>query len=77
MKKYLTTLITEKGKSLDDSINIEGHFGLTYGILVDFINEMKEYHDMIRKTLGKIDFLNGDIFHYLEHLAMGMIAATK
>ena len=73
MKKYLITLITEKGKSVDTELNIEGHFGLTYGMLIDFIAEAKEYHKTIKDTLVKIDFLNGDIFHYLQHLANGMI----
>jgi len=77
MKKYLTTLIEEKGKSLDDTINLEGHFGLTYEMLVDFICEAKQYHHQIRTTLVKIDFMNGDVFHYLNHLAAGMVEAVR
>ena len=77
MKKYLKTLIEEKGKSLDHTINIEGHFGLTYGMLVDFIEEMPVYHEEIKTTLIKIDFYNGDVFHYLQHLAVGMIEASN
>ena len=44
MKNYLTDLIEEKGKSLDAEIELEGHFGLTYEMLVDFISQAKEYH---------------------------------
>ena len=73
MRNYLNKLITEKGKSLDYEINIEGHFGLTYQMLVDFICEAKDYHAQIRKMLVRIDFANGDVFHYLDHLANGMI----
>lgn len=29
MKKYLITLIEEKGNSIESEINIDGHFGLT------------------------------------------------
>jgi len=76
MKAYLTKLIEEKGKSLDAEIEIEGHYGLTYEMLVDFISSIPEYHETIRKTLVKIDFLNGDVFHYLKHLAKGMLAST-
>jgi hypothetical protein len=58
-KTYLTTLIEEKGTDLHDEIGLDGHIGLTWAMLVDF----------------KIDFLNGDVFHYLRHLAEGMVAA--
>ncbi len=73
MRNYLTNLITEKGYSLDSTINLDGHFGLTYEMLVDFICEAKQYHHQIRTTLVKIDFANGDVFHYLDHLAAGMV----
>ena len=77
MKNYLTTLIEEKGKSLDSTINLDGHFGLTYGMLVDFIESMEMYHEQIKTTLVKIDFMNGDIFDYLNHLAAGMVESVK
>ena len=73
MKKYLTNLIEEKGKSLEDEIQLEGHFGLTYQMLIDFIVEAEDYHNQIRTMLVKIDFHNGDVFHYLNHLAKGMV----
>lgn len=73
MKNYLINLIEEKGQSLDSEIQIEGHFGLTYGMLVDFICEAKQYHGQIKNTLVAIDFKNGDVFHYLNHLANGMV----
>ena len=76
MRKYLTNLITEKGSSLDATINLDGHFGLTYGMLVDFICDAKDYHKQIRTTLVRIDFKNGDVFHYLDHLAAGMVKSV-
>lgn len=75
MKRYLKTLIEEKGRDLDDEIKLNGHIGLTYGMLVDYIHEAKEYHKTIRKTLVMIDFGNGDVFHYLDYLAEGMVEA--
>jgi hypothetical protein len=75
MKTYLTNLITEKGHSIDDHINLEGHFGLTWAMLIDFIEQTPEYHKSIRTMLVKIDFRNGDVFHYLTHLAKGMVEA--
>lgn len=73
MRTYLNNLITEKGKDLDSTINLDGHFGLTYQMLVDFICDAKDYHSQIRTTLVKIDFKNGDVFHYLDYLAAGMV----
>jgi hypothetical protein len=73
MRTYLKNLITEKGKELDQEIELEGHIGLTYEMLIDFIVQMPEYHDQIRKTLVMIDFKNGDVFHYLNFLAEGMV----
>jgi hypothetical protein len=73
MRTYLNNLITEKGTSLDSTINLDGHFGLTYEMLVDFICDAKDYHSQIKTTLTKIDFMNGDVFHYLNHLAEGMV----
>lgn len=78
MRAYLTNLITEKGRELDDEIQIEGHIGLTWEMLIDFIcqPELSGHHKAIRDTLVKIDFLNGDVLHYLTHLAKGMVAAV-
>ena len=73
MRTYLTNLITEKGRSLESEIELDGHVGLTYQMLVDFICEAREYHSQIRSMLVRIDFANGDVFHYLNHLAEGMV----
>ncbi len=73
MKTYLQTLIQEKGSELDQEINIEGHYGITYEDLINFIDGMKDYHQEIKNTLVKIDFHNGDVFHYLDFLAKGMV----
>ena len=75
MRNYLENLITEKGVSLETEIEIDGHIGLTYQMLVDYIVEMKPYHKEIRKTLVMIDFKNGDVFHYLDYLTKGMLKA--
>ena len=76
MKKYLVTLIEEKGKSIETTFEIKGHFGLTYEMLIDYIDQdAPAYHAQIKDTLVKIDFANGDVFHYLTFLAEGMIKA--
>lgn len=75
MKNYLKKLIEEKGCSVEDTIDLDGHIGLTWAMLIDFIAQMPETHQAIRTTLVKIDFKNGDVFHYLTHLAKGMVAS--
>lgn len=77
MTEYLTALITEKGHSVEDEIKIEGQFGLTWQHLIEFIETQPSYHSDIKSTLCRIDFVYGDVFHYLTHLANGMIAATQ
>ena len=75
MKNYLENLITEKGKDLEDEvITSDNHFGITFEVLIEYIVAAKQYHKQIRMTLVKIDFKNGDVFHYLKYLANGMIA---
>ncbi|UXQ88772.1 hypothetical protein [Tenacibaculum phage Larrie] len=44
-------------------------------MLVDFIAENEEFHDQIKTTLLTIDLTNGDVFHYLNFLAEGMVKA--
>jgi hypothetical protein len=73
MRNYITTLIEEKGKSIYDEIPLDGHIGLTWEHLIEFIDRCPEYHQQIRRTLVLIDFKNGDIFDYLVHLANGMV----
>lgn len=75
IQKYLSTLIEEKGASVDDVIHIDGHFGMSWSMLIDFIENMPEHHAAIRKALVTIDFKSGDIFYYLRHLACGMVDA--
>lgn len=76
MKTYLTTLITEKGKQMCQTIPVEGHIGVTYEMLVDFVAECNEQHAFIKDTIVKIDFNNGDVFHFLHHLAECMCKAV-
>lgn len=70
---YLDTLITEKGRETEDEINLPGHFGLTYDHLIDFVESADRTTQIKIKTmLTSIDFKNGDVFHFLNHLAKGM-----
>jgi hypothetical protein len=71
---YLTALITEKGRSTDDGIVREGHFGLTWQNLIEFCEAISpQDRKKIINTCTKIDFMNGDVFHFLNYLVDGMI----
>ena len=74
MKTYLTNLLTEKGIDITDDMPVDGHFGLTYEMQIDFICSMPQpMQQQIRKNFVKIDFLNGDIFHFWNHMTTGML----
>lgn len=74
MRRYLVDLIVEKGRDLDSEIGLDGHIGLTWEMLVDFICGCDSAtQGQIRNMLVRIDFKNGDVFHYLAFLANGMV----
>jgi len=80
--KYLKTFFEEKGIDREERFTVEGveHpvFGkheMPYGVVIDTImqapkDEQKKIADMIRR----IDFQNGDVKHYLRHLAKAIAA---
>ena len=72
-KSYILKISSEKKENIT-SKNSKGEV-VTYEMLIDYINEATQYHNQIKTTLVKIDFLNGDIFHYLDYLAAGMVEA--
>jgi hypothetical protein len=48
---------------------------LTWADFVNFIGVVSEPHEATRSPLAKIDFMTGDVFYYLTHLANGMLSA--
>lgn len=76
MATYLTALISEKGRSVDAALPLEGHINLSYRNLIEFIDQVTPaIQKQVRDTLVMIDFKNGDVFHYLDFLVQGMIKA--
>ena len=74
METYLNNLISEKdGISMDTDIEVEGPSGTNFMVLknvVDMILIAPEYEQKeIRNVLVKIDFHNGDVMHFFNHLA--------
>jgi len=77
MKKYLETLISEKSAAdIDTGFTVQGPSGdnhMTYQNVVDaIVAAPKSEQKVIRGTLVMIDFRNGDVFHYLRHLAQAI-----
>ena len=79
IKAYLEALLTEKGitSNLDDFMEIEGHFGISYNDQINFImkNASSAHKDRILNTFTLIDFKNGDVMHYWNHITEGMLLA--
>lgn len=75
-RRWLETMIEEKGVDIYSEINIEGHYGLTYQSLVEFLEDTPKEHKKIKNTLILIDKKNGDILHYIKHLTNCMIRSS-
>lgn len=74
--KWLDTLIEEKGIDLSEILETrrgeEGR-GLPVSFIVEHIKIAPAGEQAkIKDTLVKIDFLNGDICHYLAHLGAAL-----
>ena len=84
-KKYLYDLIEEKGISLDSDIRITmkdpeytHHIGFTYLYLIDELCDLPvKVQDKIKDTLIKIDYRNGDVFHYLDYLSIPILKSSE
>ena len=77
MGKWLNTLIEEKGLNTEHIFEVE-HRGETHFIefnhLIEVINKSSAAEKkQIKNILVMIDFKNGDIMHFLTHLATGYI----
>lgn len=75
---WIDTLISEKGIDLDQIMTIpsDGIFGdnmIPVQVVIDAIKSTsKQEQKAIKKTLVMIDFKNGDILHYIKHLAQAI-----
>ena len=77
MENYLNNLINEKNNlDMESLIEVEGESGLNIiplGCLVEAIlSASKNEQKAIRNMLVKIDFLNGDVMNYFQHLAQAI-----
>lgn len=76
MKKYLETLVSEKGLDAEMNLEVEGKSGLNIiplQFVLDAISETSEAEKKAIKTMiVKIDFVNGSLVHYFTHLAQAI-----
>lgn len=78
-KKWLDTLIEEKGYNLEQYFEIEiagSEFGVNYLPLSAVIEAIKnagsDEKRIIKNNLVKIDCANGDCLDYLKHLSQAL-----
>ena len=77
-ERYLITFFEEKDlahKSWDIEVNGLTHFITNEAVIENILLAASEgEQEQIAGIIRKIDFLNGDINHFLAHLAKGLAA---
>lgn len=75
-EQYITALFEEKRIDLEQTLEVEGPSGTNFmpaSMVVDAIkNAGHNERPAIRQTFQKIDFHNGDIMHFVRHLAQAL-----
>jgi hypothetical protein len=76
IEEYILTLFDEKGYDLSEDI-LDGVYGLNIYAVAEYVTTVarRGEQEEIQKMFTRIDFENGDVFDYLEHLAEGMVKA--
>ena len=74
MRSYLNNLITEKNLDWQHTFEVEGkEWGINFIPLEVVVEHIliapEEQQKEIKNTLVKIDFYNGDVLHFFNHLA--------
>ena len=72
--KWLDTFLTEKGVDYDETLEVEGPTWGTNWMPIRVVVAVmkvapKHEQEAIKKTFVMIDFKNGDVRHFLKHLA--------
>lgn len=78
--EWLDTFISEKGIDLEETFTFEddntGFNVMPYGVVIEAAHGASlEEQNIIKATLVKIDFIDGDVRHYLRHLGQSMVAS--
>ena len=74
--KWLDTFIDEKGIDTDRTFEVDGPSGVNFIPVACVIEAIKQTvgveQNQIKSTIVKIDFMNGDVYHFFNHLAGAM-----
>ena len=73
---FIRTMLEEKGllnELLEIEVDGELHF-MTVEVVVEFVEESSQkIKNQVINTLSQIDFMNGSVLDFIEHLAVGII----
>lgn len=71
--RWIDTFIEEKGIDTEYLLTVEGLLGKNYipvGCVIEAMKEApKNEQQAIKNMIVKIDFVNGDVLHFFNHLA--------
>lgn len=74
--KWIDTFIEEKGIDTEYLLSVKGLLGTNYipvGCLIDAMkNAPVSEQKAIKNMIVKIDFVNGDVLHFFNHLAQAI-----
>lgn len=75
--RWLDTFLSEKGIDLEDRFTVHGPVwgenDMAYQNVVDVMKQAPAHEQAgIKNMLVRIDFKNGDVRHYLRHLAQAI-----
>lgn len=70
---WLKTFIDEKGIDREQILEVEGDSGTNFipvqVVLDHILKTTKDEQWKIKDVIVRIDFMNGDVLHFLKHLA--------
>lgn len=76
MRKYLETLLEEKNINLETSLEVRGQSGINFMSIENVVDAIvaapRSEQTKIKNILVQIDFKNGDVLHFIKHLAKAL-----
>ena len=73
---WLDTFVAEKGIDTEHVMEVDGDFGVNFIPVACLLDSIKQscVQDprIIKSTIVKIDFMNGDVMHFFKHLAQAI-----
>jgi hypothetical protein len=74
--RWIDTFIEEKGIDTEYLLTVDGLLGKNYipvGCVIEAMKEAPKHEQQaIKNMIVKIDFVNGDILHFFNHLAQAI-----